>query len=633
MKINTILQTKKCCYIAEIGLNHNGSIDEAKKLIKAASDAGCNCVKFQIRNDPCEYESNELSGEIVQKYIKETFLDFVSYEDLVNFSRSLGLVVFASPWDLDSLKWCVGQEFDTLKIPSALASDVFFLKEVAHTKKELIVSTGMLNDAQVCILVDFLKHNAQSFILLHCHTMYPTPIRHLNPEYVKRLQEVSGQTAGYSGHDRGIYGSLISIEYGARVIEKHITLNRESYGIDHAASLLPEEFCELIRLGDEIAESRTERANCIAQKRLLPGEKANRVALSNSIAYKKDLTAGTQIRLSDLISIKGGCGITSLEFIGLGQYLLIRDVFAGNLFSKLDIFSGSYVFEAARKVIREQKIDLRIPVRYKDCEHMIKIFNTPKVEFHLTREDIKIDPCSLMRVHEKIDVDHISFHAPDIYEDDLIFTPFSHDRARRAKSRDSFKHLLDHVEKFLSFHAFTKRIPLITSISGYDYEGNKEEKTVIYDNLGTYLNLIHQEYPFIEVLPQTLPKFAWYLGGCRDVNFFSDPREILEFVSRYPIRLCVDIAHLFLACSAYKLNFHKELKHLAQYAAHWHIAGARGVDDEGVSLEEAEYNIDEVLSICSMVSKHGFVIETWNGHLDNGRGFAQDLAYLSRINL
>jgi sialic acid synthase SpsE len=629
MKISEILAKKACCFIAEIGLNHNGDVEEARKLIRASHESDCDCVKFQIRNAPSEYSSNELSGEIVSDYIKRTFLTHDQYLSLCDFARSFGLTVFASPWDLSSLQWCINVGFKTIKVPSALASDLHFLNQICSNDVELLISTGMLSDADVRTLHTFLVEAQANFFFMHCQSMYPTPLRYLNLAYVTRLQEITAAPVGYSGHDQGIYGSLMAIEYGARIIEKHITRDRSKYGIDQAASLLPSEFNELTRLGTQISQAKILNNDPAIEKRLLPGEKANRIALAHSVAYKHNLPVGHELVLDDLIPVNHGTGTSALEFIQLKTRRLSRSVARGSLFSLSDVDHDHTKLTDARTVIKSGNIDIRIPVRYRDCAEICTTFETCKVEFHLTRNDIRTTPESLVQIHDTIDLKFCSFHAPDIYDDDLIFSPVSADPITRDKSRANAHVLLEHISCFISHHPSISKIPLVMSISGCDYDSSICDKSNAYEQISLYIQDLNAQYPQIDILPQTLPKYAWYLGGSRDVHFFANPHEILSFLSLGDFRICLDIAHLYMSCVAFGLDFPFYFKKLAPHVGHWHLAGARGVDDEGISLEHSEYDI---ISVLEFLSQHscGTVLETWNGHLDSYSGFINDLSFVHR---
>jgi N-acetylneuraminate synthase len=234
--------------IGEIGINHNGSINLAKKLIILAKEKKFNCVKIQKREpDICvpEYQKNILRdtpwGQITYlDYKKKIEFTINQVNELKNFSKKIGIDFFVSCWDLESLKKIKSLNLKYNKIPSAMITNIDFLKEVAKQKKKTFISTGMCNLKDISNVIRIFKKERCKFALLHCVSLYPCDEEKLNlsliPFYIKKYKcEV-----GYSGHESSVSPSITAYMLGAQIIERHITLDRSMWGTDQAASLSSE---------------------------------------------------------------------------------------------------------------------------------------------------------------------------------------------------------------------------------------------------------------------------------------------------------------------------------------------------------------------------------------------------------
>jgi N-acetylneuraminate synthase len=265
--------------IAEIGINHNGSVDIAKKLIDTAVNAGAQAVKFQKRTVNKVYSPEELAkpravdrnvleiavergvlaDSAVQRLKKSDFKDSTNgdlkwaleftedeYRELFEYANQNGLVAFASPWDNDSVDamervgvWCH-------KIASASLTDIGLLEKVRATGKPVIASTGMSTPEEIEKAVHIL--GKENLILMHTVSTYPSQDYHLNIKAIASLKELYPEViVGYSGHEKGIAPTLGAAMLGALTIERHITLDKTMYGSDQSASLEPNEFTDLVQ--------------------------------------------------------------------------------------------------------------------------------------------------------------------------------------------------------------------------------------------------------------------------------------------------------------------------------------------------------------------------------------------------
>lgn len=230
--------------IAEIGINHNGSIDLAKDLIKMAKECGCDYVKFQKRDIETVYTKEFLDqprkspwGDT--NYAQKHGLEFgkSDYQDINEFCKDIGLSWFASAWDKKSLEFLDEFNCPHQKIASAMITHTDFLKAVADRKKHTFISTGMATMKIIEDAVDIFARRGCPYTLMHSTSAYPCPDEETNVGMVTKLFERFGPPIGYSGHEVGLLPSIVAVVLGATVIERHITLDRAMYGSDQAASL------------------------------------------------------------------------------------------------------------------------------------------------------------------------------------------------------------------------------------------------------------------------------------------------------------------------------------------------------------------------------------------------------------
>tara|TARA_B100000965_G_scaffold403725_1_gene432607 strand:+ start:682 stop:1530 length:849 start_codon:yes stop_codon:yes gene_type:complete len=233
--------------ISEIGINHNGDMDIAKKMIKESKDCGADAVKFQKRTINLVYSEKQLRKErtspwgTTEKEQKEG-LEFneEEYFEIDKYCKELNIEWFASAWDHESLKFLDKFEFKYHKIASAMIIDEKFLNEVSKRKKYTFISTGMCDFKMIDKAVEIFKRNSCQFELMHCISAYPFENTLANLNMIDVLKKRYNCKVGYSGHEKG--GKLISIAsvcLGATSLERHLTLDRTMYGSDQAASITP----------------------------------------------------------------------------------------------------------------------------------------------------------------------------------------------------------------------------------------------------------------------------------------------------------------------------------------------------------------------------------------------------------
>jgi len=245
---------EKTYIIGEIGINHQGDLSIAKRLIDIAAAAGCDAVKFQKRNpDICVPEEQKNKPRTWQG--KEmTYLEYKykvefgkkEYDEIDAYCKKQNIAWSASPWDLDSLEFLKQYDIPFIKIPSAMLTNDDLLTASIETGKKIIFSVGMSTDEEIKQAVDTLRiakevfNNKNDIGLLHCNSTYPAPIDQLNLSAIETLKnKYPDFTIGYSGHEMTLGTTVASVLLGAEIIERHITLDRNMEGSDHSASVTP----------------------------------------------------------------------------------------------------------------------------------------------------------------------------------------------------------------------------------------------------------------------------------------------------------------------------------------------------------------------------------------------------------
>lgn len=231
-----------CFIIAEIGINHNGSVDLAKKMIDLAVKAGCDAVKFQKRTVDVVYTREELAKER-QSVFGNTNGDlkrglefgFDEYTEIDKYCKKHGIMWFASCWDEDSVDFIEQFDVPCFKIASASLTDDNLLKHTKSKGKPILLSTGMSTMEEIRYAVDVL--GKENLVIYHCTSTYPSNAEETNLRAIETLKHEFDCPVGYSGHERGITPSILAVALGACSIERHITTDRTNWGSDQAASL------------------------------------------------------------------------------------------------------------------------------------------------------------------------------------------------------------------------------------------------------------------------------------------------------------------------------------------------------------------------------------------------------------
>ena len=317
--------------IAEAGVNHNGSLDLALKMVDEAKRAGADIVKFQTAipekviskyADKAEYQKKTTGNEESQlEMCKRIHLKLSDYDIIKKYCEEAGIEFLSTPFDLESIDYLEKLDIRLWKIPSGEITNLPYLIKIAKTGKPVIMSTGMAELKEVEEAVNVLKKGgAGEITLLHCTTEYPAPFESVNLKAMNTLREKFGTKVGYSDHTVGFEAAVAAAVLGASVIEKHFTLNHNMEGPDHKASLEPEEFeimVNNIRL--------IEKALGDGVKRPAEAEKKNIAIARKSIVAARDIKKG-EIFTEDNITVKRpGSGISPMKWFEVLGTEAVRD--------------------------------------------------------------------------------------------------------------------------------------------------------------------------------------------------------------------------------------------------------------------------------------------------------------------
>ncbi len=314
------MEANKVIIIAEAGVNHNGDIDVARRMITEARKAGADYVKFQTAvpelvissiAPKAEYQKETTGAEESQlDMCRKIHLPLSAYNELAEQCRREGIGFMSTPFDLVSIDTLAPLGMDYWKIPSGEITNLPYLRKIASKRGRVILSTGMSRLDEVETAVGVLEQGGISrdnIILLHCTTQYPTPMEAVNLRAMDTLATLGCAAVGYSDHTRGIEVPVAAVARGARVIEKHFTLDKTMEGPDHKASLEPDELAAMVS-----AIRNIEQALGSPDKRVAEAEAPNIEVARKSIVAARDIKAGELLTEENLSVKRPGNGLSPM---------------------------------------------------------------------------------------------------------------------------------------------------------------------------------------------------------------------------------------------------------------------------------------------------------------------------------
>lgn len=603
--------------IAEIGNNHNGSIDAAKELVDKAVKSGADCVKFQMRDMQELYKNsgdvNDASADLGAQYTLDLLSKFQLKDEelfeVFDYCHGLNVIPLCTPWDMSSFNKLEKYGMQGYKIASADFTNHELIKAVASSGKTLICSTGMSSEQEIKSGVEFLKKQGASFILLHCNSTYPAPFKDINLKYMKHLKELSNGLIGYSGHERDVYVSVAAAALGAKVIEKHFTLDRSLEGNDHKVSLLPDEFEAMVKGIRQVEMS----LGTSDERTVTQGELMNRENLAKSLVASVDIPAGVKVT-EDMVKVQSpGQGLQPNRISDLVGSKLSKSKIAGEFFFPSDL-AESVVVADSYKFNRPWGV----PVRYHDM-HMIRAMtDMDLLEVHLSYKDMELDLSEFF--DEPLDL-ALVVHAPELFAGDHTLDLCSKDELYRQRSIFEMQRVIDLSRKLSSYFKKTETPNIVTNVGGFSQDSHIifEDRAELYEILEKSLSEL--DTSGVNLIPQTMPPFPWHFGGQQFHNLFVDAESIVEFCERNKLSICLDTSHSVLACNYNKTSFLNFVEKVCPYVAHMHLADGKGVDGEGIQIGEGDVQwFDFWTLIDRCCPDASFIPEIWQGHKNQNEG-------------
>ena len=615
--INILKSSNQTFIIAEIGNNHNGSIDLAKKMVDLAIDMGADCAKFQMRKLDKVYRKRSLvkSGEdLGTEYVIDLLNKFElstnEHRELSEYCKLNGIIYMCTPWDLESIKILESFQVPAYKVASADLTNLPLIDSLIKTKKPLILSTGMSSNDEIKCTVDFLNKRNAFFVLLHCNSTYPAPFQDINLLWMKTLRSIHPYV-GYSGHERGTAVSIAAVALGATVIERHLTTDRLMEGPDHAASLEINEFKSLIKGIREIEKSLGENK---IERNFSQGELINRENLAKSLVASKDLKKGKTLNSTDIKTLSPGQGLSPQKLDLLLGKKLTRDMNEEDFFFNSDINQNkvtpkNYNF----------KHPWGIPVRYHDFKEYYSMVKPDLFEFHLSYSDMEVDPADYLFKVEDCD---FVVHAPELFSESHLMDLASPDNNYRKKSILETQRVIDITNSLKKYFPKTLRPMIVANVGGFTMDKNLDKEIIseYYERFAQSLNELNLDG--VELIPQTMAPFPWHFGGQRYQNIFVHVDEIIEWCTKLNLRMCFDVSHTHLTCTHFDLDFYEYVKKIAPFSAHIHYGDAKGVNGEGLQIGDGDIDFDKLGKILNKgCPEASFIPEIWQGHKNGGEGF------------
>lgn len=600
--------------IAEIGINHNGSISLAKELINASNESKVSAIKFQYRNlGRCYINNNkEIGDEILENEIEKNSLSVDDLLELTNYAHNLNLQVgisFFTNEDIADFSKNINI-FDFFKIPSPEACNEKLINEILSLKKDVFISTGAQKEFDLSKM--FKNLEGDNWYPFHCVSNYPTESFNSNLGYIRYLEKKWNRHVGYSSHDTYWINCIAAISFGAKWIERHITIDKKMQGLDHTSSSTPEEFRQM----SDFAKSFKYLKKGNAGKTPNQGELMNLQNLGRSYYFNKNMNKGDVLNWNNLVYRSPSVGIsehTIKKYIGKSLLIPSKEgqPVTRNFFKKRIKLSKKYI-----DFVNNNKISL--PVRLHDLSKVKDSFKSNFFELHLSFGELE----SEIDYNLFNEDDTYSIHLPDYISANELIDPFSHIDKVKSKSLDIVTKVKLIADKL--FDLTKKKIPVVTSLSQYN---QSDDISVFYKNCKDLTTKFDSKSSFLTL--QILPPFAWYFGGSVSIDTFSSYNGWI-LSNKKNISLTMDLSHLMMSCNYNGYNLNRMLSLLLTKTKHIHLSLGNGFDGEGVGFANLTDEDKTVVQKC-INTKYIKVIEVWQGHLNDFNGFSKAIKQLYNL--
>jgi sialic acid synthase SpsE/sugar phosphate isomerase/epimerase/CBS domain-containing protein len=621
-----------CYVIAEVGINHNGDLAIAKALVDAAVAAGADAVKFQKRKLTETYRQEIIDqprhGEQGLQYIVPLLIEFelsdAEFRELFDYCAIREITAMCTPWDRASVDFLESCDLAAYKIGSPDLTNFPLIEYVAETRKPMLLSTGMSTEEEVRRTLAFLEQCNAEYALFHCVSTYPAAPEEINLRFMETLREWSGRPVGYSGHDNGIAISLAAVAMGARVLERHLTLDRTMRGPDHKASLEPAQFAEQVRAVREVEVSLG-----VPHRWITRGETLNRRVLAKSLVAATDIPAHTTITRSMLTSKSPGLGLSPQFVEKLVGRRLTRSVTRDEMFRQSDVDDAV----AARDVTA---IDVGAPwgivARFLDFAPLEEAFvplGMRFVEFHVSDRDLDAGASAYEGGHKPFG---FVVHAPE-YAHDKLIDLCAEDEAQRSLSVERIQKTIDLARALApSFEwdpaLFPNGPKIVMHVGGMSPNPGGYDVAAATNRLLAALKRL--DTSGVDLLLENLPPYPWYFGGRWFGHIICDLENTVLLCRESGLGLCFDTSHAALECAKSGASLLEFAQGVAPYVRHLHMSDGAGTSGEGLQIGDGSVNF-VALNPVLLAAQPTVIPEIWMGHHENGLAFRAALERLTEI--
>ena len=449
--------------------------------------------------------------------------------------------------------------------------------------------------------------------VMYCVANYPAALGASIPAYIDAYRKLFNCKVGYSSHDIFWEINIAFLDRNVDIIERHFTENKEDKGLDISTS---SDLFELVKLQQFCSTNVWSYSDDIAIKSPNQGELQNLKDLGSGYYFKSSYPKGSKVKVKDLL-IKSPC--RGLKAGSLNdEVTLVREAETGEPLSLSHLTAG--VSLNSTILHKSDELQLSLPVRLHDYAKINNIFSIRNYEWHLSYAEVEYALEYIKNnLRDGIGNKKFSIHLPDYISPNELIDPNSPNEDIKNRSNA----VITKVEEVaVELQQYTgSSVPVVGSFSVLN-----NSKESFYSSLSDMISEIYEKNN-VKILPQFLPKLAWYFGGTVKLNVFCDITDI-NYFHRLPFGICLDTAHCIMAANFHKENYSNWIKQLLPLANHIHLSDASGVDGEGVPFGKGEIESELKLLLASQPRK---VVEQWEGHLDGFNGFKQALSYLTEF--
>jgi sialic acid synthase SpsE/sugar phosphate isomerase/epimerase len=597
--------------ICEIGINHNGSLETALRLIDAAKEAGVDSVKFQKRSLKDIYaasildnaNSAEWNFDYLIPLLKEYELSEDDYRVIRKKCDELELDLIITPFDEVSAEFIADLGITAFKISSADMTNIGLIEKCGSYNLPVIISTGMWSKEDVDTCFGLYKKKNIQFIPLHAQSTYPSPFESLNLKFIEELKKIA-EVIGYSGHERGIFIPVAAVAMGCRVIEKHITFDKNEKGPDHKASMLPEEWKEMV------FNIRMLEKSFGGKKEVNQAEKLNKEAFAKSAIAIEFLKKGHILLKSDISFKSPGKGIFPHEIEPFFGKVLKKDILPDNYISKED-FEDIVLIKDWKKFNFSNTWGIKC--RFHDFEDY-DVLQAPVVEFHCSQTDLDIP----FKPKNAPNGSELIVHAPEIFDREL-FDICSTDERKVNRSLQILQQTIDKTLELSKFYP-KKKPKIVVHLGGMSMNIREMADTrPLMDNAIKNFSKLKYSKDDVDIMPENLPSRPWYFGGEWYQHGFASAEDMLYFCNHFGLGMTYDICHASLYCKNHNKDIVEYTKMVMPIASHLHLSDAKGISGEGLQIGEGDMDLDGVFNAMKGY-KYTWVTEIWSGHLHHGAG-------------